>query len=65
MKVKVLYRFYREDGGVTVSPDEPDGEYTTLKRLVAEDGYILTDGEKRYYCIDTDDASRWSEVEDE
>lgn len=59
-----LYRFIRPDGGVTVSTVKPDGDYTELYRLVADDGYILTDGEKFTSCTDTDNPDAWYEVED-
>lgn len=39
MEIKLLYRFLRDDGGVTESLNKPDGvEYTTRFRLIAFDG---------------------------
>ena len=64
MQKKTLYRFIRPDGGVTVSTVKPDGDYTELSRLVADDGHILTDGEHFSSCTDTDNPDVWSEVED-
>lgn len=58
-----LYRYIRPDGGVSVSTVKPDAEYTEMTRLVADEGYILTDGVKYLYCTDTDNPSAWSEVE--
>lgn len=58
-----LYLYTREDGGVTVSPIKPETEYTELARLIADDGYILTNGETTTPCIDTDNPSVWTEVE--
>ena len=63
MKTINLYRYIRPDGGVTVSTAKPDAEYTELTRLVADKGYILTDGVKHAHCTDTDNPSVWSEVE--
>jgi hypothetical protein len=63
MKTINLYRYIRPDGGVTVSTVKPDSEYTEMTRLVADKGYILTDGVKRVHCTDTDNPSVWSEVE--
>ena len=64
MKTITLYRYLREDGGVTVSPNKPDVEYTTLARLVADEGKALTqDGEKFTSCIDVDSADGWYEVD--
>ncbi len=64
MQTIPLYRYTRPDGGVTVSIVKPDAEYTELSRLVADDGFILTDGESFTACTDTDNPSAWSEVVD-
>ena len=65
MEIKPLYRFLREDGGVTESLDKPDGaEYTTRYRLIASEGKLLTDGDMETYCIDVDSAYGWSEIDD-
>ena len=62
MKTIPLYRYSRPGGGVTVSTAKPNAEYTELTRLVADEGYILTDGVNYTSCIDTDNPSVWSEV---
>ncbi len=63
MEIKPLYRFLREDGGVTESPEKPDGaEYITRYRLIASEGKLLTDGTTETYCIDVDSADGWSEI---
>jgi hypothetical protein len=64
MQMIPLYRYTRPGGGVTVSTVKPDTEYTELSRLVADDGFILTDGETFTSCTDTDNPSAWSEVVD-
>jgi hypothetical protein len=64
MQKITLYRFTRPDGGVTTSLVKPDGEYTELFRLVADDGYTLTDGVNFTSCIDTDNPGAWAEVTD-
>ena len=64
MKTIPLYRYVRADGGVTVSTVKPDTEYTELTRLVADEGYVLTDGINLTACIDTDTPATWAEVED-
>ncbi len=64
MQKITLYRFIRPDGGVTVSTVKPDGEYTELTRLVADEGYPLTDGTNYTACTDTDNPGAWSEVPD-
>lgn len=62
MQTIPLYRYTRPDGGLTVSTVKPDAAYTELSRLVAGDGYILTDGTTYAVCTDTDNPSVWSEV---
>lgn len=64
METIKLYRFTRPDGAATISPVEPDGEYTELFRLVADDGMILTDGENVTSCTDTENPGAWSEIPD-
>ena len=64
MKIKRLYRFERIRGGITISPNKPDCEYTELIRLVADENKSLTiDGENLYSVIDTDLAEGWYEID--
>ena len=64
MKIIPLYRYEREDGGITVSPIKPECEYTEKVRLVADDGKILTyHGEIYGEVVDTDSADGWGEVD--
>lgn len=66
MKVKALYRFKRADGGITVSPDKPDCEYTEKVRIIADKGKAITkDGKKLYSVIDADSTDGYYEVERE
>ena len=64
MQKITLYRYYRPDGGVTVSTAKPDTDYTELYRLVADEGMTLTNGETCAISIDTDSPSSWTEIED-
>ena len=64
MQTIPLYRYTRPDGGVTVSTVKPSVDYTELFRLVADDGYTLTNGETTTSCTDTDNPSTWSEIPD-
>lgn len=65
MQIIPLYRYERADGGVTISPVKPDGEYTEMVRLVADEGKVLTkDGENFTACVDTENADGWYEVDD-
>lgn len=64
MKTIKLYKYTREDGGITVSPNKPECEYTELVRIVADKGKRVTrDGEKLYGVIDQATADRWYEVD--
>lgn len=63
MQIINLYRFTRADGGVTVSPVKPEGEYTEMFRLVAGEGMALTDGVTTTSCTDTDNVGVWTEIE--
>jgi hypothetical protein len=66
MQIKTLYRITRENGGTTVTPNKPtDTLYTETYRLIADEGMVLTDGVNTYGCIDTDDASKFTEIKDE
>lgn len=62
MQILTLYRYTREDGGTTTSTEKPNVPYTETKRLVADDGMVLTDGNTYAPCIDTEDESGWTEV---
>ena len=63
MQSITLYKYKRADGGVTVSPIKPDGEYTEMVRLVADEGKVLTsDGENFTSCVDTENPDGWYEV---
>ena len=65
MKTINLYRYVRPDGGVTVSTIQPEVEYTTLYRLIADEGMLLTNGTTKTTCTDVTDVSEWSEIVDE
>ena len=63
MQTITLYKYTREDGGTTVSPIKPEGEYTEMYRLVADEGQVLTNGETTTTCADTDTAEGWTEID--
>ena len=64
MQIINLYRYTRPDGGVSVSPVKPEGEYKPMYRLVAEEGMALTkDGENLTSCADVESTESWYEVE--
>lgn len=64
MEIKTLYKYTRPDGGTTVSPVKPEGEFEENFRLIADEGMALTkDGVNYYDCIDVDSTDGWKEVE--
>ena len=63
MQTVILYRYKRADGGYSVSPNMPQGEYDTKVRLIADDGKALTDGNVVTQCTDTDSADGWMEID--
>lgn len=64
MQIINLYKYTRPDGGVTVSPVRPEGEYEPMYRLVADEGMALTkDGENLTSCADVESVIGWYEVE--
>lgn len=65
MRTITLYRSTRPDGGVDTSPSVPDsGDYTTLYRLIASQGKVLTDGTNTCRCIDVNTVDGWAETYD-
>lgn len=65
MLIKELYKTHRPDGGVDVSPIQPDGDYELLYRVIADEGKLVTDnGEDLYYCVDVEATEGWYEVND-
>ena len=64
MQIIPIYKFTREDGGVTVSPNKPNCEYTEMCRLVADEGKLLTkDGVDTTSCTDVESADGWYEID--
>ena len=64
MQTITLYKYTRDDGGITVSPVKPKGEYTEMYRLVADEGKMLTqDGVDLYACTDVASVEGWYEVD--
>jgi hypothetical protein len=59
-----LYKYIREDGGVTVSPNKPKCDYTEMLRLVADEGKVLTNGKVETPCRDVESVEGWSEIDD-
>lgn len=65
MEIIKLYKFIRPEGGVTVSPIMPEGEYTEMMRLVADEGKLLTKDEENFTsCVDAGSADGWYEVDE-
>lgn len=64
MIINNLYRYKRNTGGITVSVEKPDVEYTTLYRLIADEGKLLVNGDITTKCVDTDNTKEWIEITD-
>lgn len=63
MRTIMLYKYCREDGGITVSPQKPDSEYAELVRLIADENKLLTNGVIETPCIDVDSVEGWQEID--
>jgi hypothetical protein len=63
MQIINLYKYERADGGTTVSPNKPEGEYTEMYRLIADEGKVLTNGEIITPCIDVESVDGWQEID--
>lgn len=64
MQIIELYRYKRADGGITVSPVKPEGEYELMYRLIADEGKALTqDSENLTVCADVYSTEGWYEVD--
>lgn len=62
MQVKVMYKYTRPGGGVTISTAPPEGDYLTIYRLIADGEYGLQkDDGPIYKVIDVEDVSGWVE----
>ena len=65
MQVKTLYRYERKPNCVTISTEKPlDAEYTETYRLIADERKILVKDDIMIDCVDTDDVTGWSEIDD-
>ena len=62
MKIIPIYRYTRPDGGVSVSPNKPDCEYTEMFRIIADEGCTLRKGDLEATCVDTDNVEEWEEL---
>ncbi len=64
MEKKLLYRYERENGGITVSTKRPSGTYNKRYRLIADEGKALTnDGVNFCSVVDVDNVDGWQEVD--
>lgn len=59
-----LYRYTRNDGGISVSPIQPNVSYTTMVRLIADEGKQLTKNNVDFCeCVDDESDEGWIEVD--
>ena len=66
MQIITLYKIKRGKGATTVTPIKPEGEYTEMYRLIADEGKILKktleDKVLETPCADADSTEGWEEV---
>ena len=63
MQIITLYRFQRPDGGITISPNKPETEYSETYRIVADTDKMLTKDNKTFFnVIDDDYIELYTEV---
>lgn len=63
MTTVTLYRYEREPGRITISPEKPDCEHTTLYRLIADEGMMLVNEDGDSACaVDVYTPEEWREV---
>ena len=63
MTIKMLYKYERSDGGVTVSTEKPDVEYIEIYRVVADEEKLITNNSTTTSCIDVSDTTGWYEID--
>ena len=63
MQIITLYKYERDGGGISVSPEKPDKPHTLLYRIVADEGKALTNGETITPCVDVDSTDGWDEID--
>ncbi len=61
-----IFIYKREDGGITVSPEKPEGvKYTEAVRIIADEGKLVTkDGVNFYSIIDDESIEGYYEIDD-
>jgi hypothetical protein len=65
MRKVTLYKYIEKDNSITVTPLRRDKEDIPYKeRLIADDGYILSNGINEIPCIDInfEDENKWDEM---
>ena len=62
MQIIPIYKYIRSDGGVSVSPNKPDCEYTEMFRIIADEGCTLRKGDLEATCVDAEEVEEWEEL---
>lgn len=63
MEIRTLYKYQREDGGVSVSPVKPETECVETYRIIADEGKLVTNDNANFHSvIDSDIKEGWTEV---
>ena len=63
MEIITIYKIKRVSGGTTVTLNKPEGEYTEMYRLIADEGKILKKGEYETPCVDVASSDGWEEID--
>lgn len=62
---KVNLYLYENEKGTVITPVQRDpGDVSYCLRLIANEGYVLTDGETITPCVDTHTPEAWREIVD-
>ncbi|MBQ9760143.1 MAG: hypothetical protein IJW16_02210 [Clostridia bacterium] len=64
MKTIEIYRYRRDDGGITIDTEKPKRGYTKGIRYIADKGMLLTDGTETRISVDEFHGRIWTEVPD-
>lgn len=63
MPIIPVYKYRRQDGGITVSPVKPNKKNTKMYRLVADEGKVFVNGDAVTTCLDVDSPDGWTEID--
>ena len=67
MTVKPIYIYQGENGTIQTPVKLPIAETKQMRRLIADEGKVLVNGDQKTTCIDVkiEEVALWSEIEEE